>query len=235
MRNKEITLVFTLLLVISGARTYGEDKTKEPLKFYGGISTGYNRGFGIRTNLTLSNFQSDFPFELSLSAGYTFMNPGNAADARRIFINNATNGVPEKKGSSFDLRLDFKKSRSIFGIEHSYLVFGPRFSTFKGDFIYVGGNEDFEVTSIQWGIGGGAENQFNLMQNLNFVMAYGLDFYFPSTLTGHDTAYSPDNDNVNPENDNQNGDTPFRYGDANQAIRQPMLMPYIMIGMIYKL
>ena len=44
---------------------------------------------------------------LCLGIGYTTLDPGNASDARRIFINNATNGVPKKKGKAFDYRLDF--------------------------------------------------------------------------------------------------------------------------------
>jgi hypothetical protein len=167
--------------------------------------------------------------------GCTFLNPGNAADARRIFINNATNGEPEKKGRSFDYRIDFLLPKSIFNMNHSYIVFGPRFSTFRGEFKYVGGNEDFEVTSHQWGIGGGIENHIKLAQNLTLLIIVGLDTYFPSTLTGHDTSYSPANDNVNPENDNQNNDAPFTYRDANKAIKQPMFMPRAMIGVNFNL
>ncbi len=54
--------------------------------------------------------------------------------------------------------------KTVFNIENSYLVFGPRFSTFTGDFKYVGGNEDFEVKSHQWGIGADIENHFRTGQ-----------------------------------------------------------------------
>jgi len=63
----------------------------------------------------------------------------------------------------------------------------------------------------------------------------GVDYYFPSTLRGHDTSYSPDNDNVNPHNDNENGDIPFTYKDADKAIKQPRFMPRAMIGVNYSL
>ena len=104
-----------------------------------------------------------------------------------------------------------------------------------GDFKYVGGNEDFEVRSGQWGFGGGIENQFKMSSKLYLVLVFGLDYYFPSTLTGHDTSYSPDNDNVNGNSDNQNGDRPFSYKDANKAINQPGIMPRIMIGVNFNL
>lgn len=196
---------------------------------------GYNRGFGLRANLTVYNFPGAFPFDLRFGMGYTFLNPGNAADARRIFINNATNGEPDKNGGSFDLRLDFLKHKEVFGIENSFLVFGPRFSTFKGHFDYVGGNEVFDVTSHQWGIGAGIEHHFSMAQNISVVIGYGLDYYIPGTLTGHDTSYSPGNDNVNPENDNENNDLPFKYKDANKAIYQPGIMPHVMMGVCFGL
>ena len=114
-------------------------------------------------------------------------------------------------------------------------MFGPRFSTFKGNFKYIGGNEDFDVKSHQWGIGGAIEHHFRMISNFSLVIQYGLDHYFPSTLTGHDTSYSPDNDNVNPTNDSQNENNPFTYRDADRAIKQPVLMPRIMVGMNFNL
>lgn len=232
---KTIVVALLALFVGNNSATYGQDKMMDPAKFTGGIITGYNRGFGIQANLTAHNFARDFPFLFRFGIGYTFLDPGNAADARRIFINNATNGVPEKKGRSIDYRIDFLLSRAIFGVPSSYIVFGPRFSTFRGNFKYVGGNEDFDVTSHQWGIGGSIEHHFRISGKLNLVICYGIDQYFPSTLSGHDTSYSPLNDNVNPQNDNQNDDAPFTYRDADKAIRQPMFMPRAMIGINFGL
>lgn len=125
--------------------------------------------------------------------------------------------------------------KTIFGLKQSYIVLGPRGSAFKGNFKYIGGNEEFNVTSQQWGLGGGLESHFNMVRNLNFIVAVGLDYYLPSTLHGHDTSYSPDNDNVNPRNDNQNDDTPFTYKDADKAISQPRFMPFAMIGLTLNL
>jgi hypothetical protein len=235
MKAKEIFMVITLLAMSFSTISYSQVNDKHPLLCSGGIITGYNRGYGIQTNFTVRGFSSEFPFELRVGIGYSILNPGNAIDARRIFINNATNGVPEKKGRSFDYRFDLLLIKSIFGIKHSYVVFGPRYSTFKGNFKFIGGNEDFDVTSQQWGIGGAIEHHFRMISNLTLVIHYGLDHYFPSTLTGHDTSYSPDNDNVNPTNDNQNEGNPFTYRDAEKAIKQPMFMPRAMIGVSFNL
>ena len=221
----------TLLLMGMVATASGQAK-KGSSKFSAGLMAGYNRGLGFQGNLSL---QSGFPFDLRVGVGYAFLNPGNSADARRIFINNATNGTPEKSGRSIDYRLDFLFAKSIFGLKNSYLVLGPRGSSFKGTFKYIGGNEEFDVISHQWGLGLGMENHVTMTQKLSLVVVVGLDYYLPSTLHGHDTSYSPDNDNVNPRNDNENDDTPFTYKDANAAIYQPAFMPYAMIGLNVKL
>jgi hypothetical protein len=235
MKMKEISAGFIIAFICLGSVSYGQKNTESHLKYSAGFVTGYNRGFGFQPNITVSDFAPGFPFELRLGIGYTSLNPGNAADARRIFINNATNGTPEKKGRSFDFRFDFMLSKSVFGITPSYMFFGPRYSTFNGNFKYIGGNEIFDVTSQQWGIGVGFEHQFKMAEKLSLSIVYGIDYYMPSTLSGHDTSYSPDNDNVNPENDNQNDNISFKYKDANKAISQPQFMPRILIGLNFNL
>ena len=233
MKAIKIFFLSGILLIGMGSSSYGQEKVKGHPKISAGILTGYNRGYGIQANLSLNSLTSELPFGLRFGAGYTFLNPGNSADARRIFINNATNGTPEKSGRSIDYRLDFIFPKSIFGLKHSYIIVGPRGSSFKGNFKYVGGNEEFDVVSSQWGLGAGVESHFTMSQNLDLVIALGLDYYLPSTLHGHDTSYSPDNDNVNPRNDNENDDTPFTYKDANEAIYQPSFMPFAMIGVTF--
>jgi hypothetical protein len=224
-----------ILLMGIGSILYGQETVNGHSKFSAGVLAGYNRGYGMQANLTLHNTTNELPFELRFGLGYTILNPGNAADARRIFINDNTNGEPEKRGRSIDYRLDFLFAKSIFGNPHSYIVLGPRGSAFKGNFKYIGGNEDFDVTSHQWGVGGGIESHFKMKEKLNLVIALGLDFYLPGTLHGHDTSYSPDNDNVNSRNDNENNNEPFTYKDADKAISQPRFMPYAMIGLNFGL
>jgi hypothetical protein len=235
MNMKRLLAGITLLMISLGSAICGQEKDKSPLKYTVGIVTGYNRGFGVQTNLSAYNFGPGFPVSLRLGIGLTLLNPGNAADARRIFINNATNGVPEKNGRSFDFRFDFLFPKTVFGNDNSYVVVGPRYSTFRGHFDYVDGNEVFDVTSQQWGFGIGLENHFKLTQKLSLFLTYGVDGYLPSTLTGHDTSYSPDNDNVNAEDNNQNDNAPFKYKDANKAIKQPFIMPRFMIGLNFNL
>ncbi|RLD84671.1 MAG: hypothetical protein DRJ07_04635 [Bacteroidetes bacterium] len=70
---------------------------------------------------------------------------------------------------------------------------------------------------------------------IDLVVSAGIDYYFPSTLSGHDTSYSPDDQNINTRNDNENNDEPFTYSDADAAINQPKIMPRLMIGINYRL
>lgn len=233
MKTKKIITAIWILILGIASISYGQENVKGPSKLYAGILTGYNMGYSMQANLGYRN--SQLPFELRGGLGYTFLNPGNAWDARRIFINNNTNGTPEKSGRSIDYRFDILIPKSIFGLKNSYIIVGPRGSSFKGNFAYIGGNEEFDVVSRQWGLGGGLETRFAMSPKLDLVIAAGLDYYFPSTLHGHDTSYSPDNDNVNPRNDNQNDDEPFVYKDADEAISQPRWMPFALIGVTLNL
>ena len=207
----------------------------EEAAFALGLNTGYNRGFGVQANVTAMQPLESLPIQLRLGIGYTRLEPGNAADARRIFINNATNGVPEEKGRSFDYRFDVLWANRLLDLEETYWMVGPRYSSYTANFKYVGGNEDFDVTSKQFGLGLGTESRFNISNDLKLVASAGLDYFFNNTLSGHDTSYSPDNDNVNPRDDNQNNNVEFTFDDADDAIKQPNFMPRVFLGILYEL
>lgn len=235
--NKTVFLAITM--VCTSLFTYAQNNristTTNDSKYALGLFTGYNKGLGFQLNATALQPLESVPVQLRLGIGYTSLNAGNSADARRIFINNATNGVPEKKARAFDYRLDALWSTSFLNLGDSYFLIGPRYSSFKANFKYVGGNEDFDVTSKQIGVGVGMESRFKMNRNLSLVAAVGVDYFFNSTLKGHDTSYSPDDDNVNPRNDNENGDVLFTYKDADDSINQPKVMPRVFLGVLYQL
>lgn len=195
---------------------------KQKASFAVGIHAGYNHGIGLQGFLLLKNFAEDFPFNLKVCAGMSFLNPGRSEAAREIFINDATDGVPEKKGRVVELRADFQYNF----LGRTYFYAGPRFSLFTGNFNYIGGNEDFDITSNQWGAGFGIESYFKISPLLDFVLTFGYDYFFPSTLYGHDTSYSPDNENVNPRKN-------FSFKDADDAINQPKHNLKAMFGLSY--
>ena len=206
--------LFTLLAVPSSQA--GDFRT--------GLMAGYNGGGGVRGTLMVSNFARGFPLALEAGLGYGWRDGGDPLAARHIFINDNTNGTPEESAWVWDVRLDFLYKVSLLGIRDAHLFAGPRFSMFTADFIYVGGNEDFEVTSNQWGIGLGAKATFPMSQRLGFTVLAGFDYFFSATLEGHDTSYSPDGTSVN-------GRENFTYSDADAAINQPKFQPVLMLGL----
>jgi hypothetical protein len=225
MRSSLMTTIVFLFLFssFSLSQNYGTGYRFGP-KFHGGMVFGYNGGFGGQLNFTVSSFQSGFPLSARFGVGYTAVEPGKSDQARRVFINNATNGTPQERGWIWDLRFDMLFPVNI--LANTFVYLGPRYSMFTANFNYVGGNEDFDVTSNQFGLGAGVETQFPLVPSLLMVFGGGVDYFFEGTLKGHDTSYSPDGDDVNPRED-------YTYNDADDAVNQPKFMPRFMIGINY--
>ena len=194
----------------------------------GGLMMGYYGGFGMNAQLLASNFAQDLPFMMRVGGGFTTINPGKALDARHIFINGNSNGVPEKSGIIWDVRMDFIYEADWFKKKTTYMFFGPRYTHFTGNFEFINGNEVFDIVSDQWGVGLGFEQHYHMNPHLEFVMTAGFDYYPPSTIEGHDTAYSPDGEYVNPREE-------YEYEDADKAIYQPKYQPRIMLGVNYRL
>ena len=218
---KMFRLVLVIALLLSSSATYPQSSFSKS-NFAIGLTTGYNNGMGFQGNLLLKNFAEEFPFNIKLSFGVSFMDPGKSAEARKIFINDATNGTPEKRGKLLDLRADFLYN--FTGRTYFYAV--PRYAMYTGNFNYIGGNEDFDVTSNQWGAGVGVDNYFRISQALDLIFSFGYDYFFISTLYGHDTSYSPDGEDVNGRED-------FTFQDADDAINQPKHNVKAMIGLSY--
>jgi len=199
----------------------------QPSRFSAGVSAGYYSGFGIEFSGTFSNFARGFPLAARVTLGWASVDPGSAVDARRIFINDATNGAPEKSGRVWDLRIDGLYRLNDDATTPFFLVFGPRYSDFNGNFRFVGGNEDFNIGSSQWGLGLGLEGQFGMGRSGMLVIGGGVDYFFEGTLSGHDTAYSPSGEDSNPR-------SRYTYADADAAINQPRWMPRLMVGYGYR-
>ena len=63
---------------------------------------------------------------------------------------------------------------------------------------------------------------------MSLVLTGGAEYFFSTRLTGHDTSYSPDGDNVNPRKD-------YTYSDADAAVEQPTWRPVVLVGVSYRL
>ena len=192
-----------------------------------GAIIGYNRGPGFSVNGVLDNFAKGFPFKIRFGVGYNIVNdPGSPTAARKIFINNATNGRPEEKGWEWEFRSDFLYRVKWLRLNDAYLYGGPRYVLFTANFNFVDGNENFDVHSGHWGWGAGLMTFFRMSNNLKLVADTGLDYFFPAKLTGHDTTYDPDGEDINPRED-------YTYDDADEALNQPKLGMHLMLGIIY--
>jgi hypothetical protein len=216
---KKILQMTLLFILCSVSSLYSTD-------FSGEFIAGYNGGLGFQLNLVTANFARQFPMNLQLGLAYSSMNPGNAADARKIFINDATNGDPEKSGWMWDARFDFLYQVKWLSLQRAYVYGGPRYAMFTANFNFIGGNEDFDITSNQWGLGLGIKAYFAMGTRFDFVTSAGFDYYFASELSGHDTRYNPDGENVNARND-------YTFDDADNAINNPTFQLRLLVGLNY--
>ncbi len=196
-------------------------------RFTVGGLVGYRAGLGAEVNATAADFAEGFPLAARFAVGYARREPGNPADARRIFINDATDGTPEEAGWYWDCRFDMMYRFGWRSAENLFATAGVRYSLFTANFEFVGGNEDFDITSHQWGLGAGLEGYFDISDRVQFVIGGGVDYFFDAELTGHDTTYSPDGDHVNPRDD-------YTYDDARDAVNALGLEGRAVIGISYR-
>lgn len=193
-------------------------------RFSVGGFVGFQDGLSFQAFGLASDFAQGFPLQARFRLARTSVEPGSAPDARRIFINDATNGTPKEAGTTWDFGLDglypMGERTNFFG--------GIRLSRFKANFKYVGGNEDFDVTSSHWGLAAGIEAEFPMSSRMSLLLSGGGEYFFSSRLTGHDTSYSPDGDDVNPRKE-------YSYSDADDAVDQPAWRPVALLGFSYKL
>ncbi len=226
VRTASLTLTFTLAFALSLAAQRSDYEGEHHVLLSTGLLFGYYSGMSFEARGLLSNIAEGFPLSVKFGISYTAMEPGDAWSARRIFINNATTGTPVESGRTWSLKLDAAHQVSLLSLSRSHVYGGLRYARFTGNFRFVGGNEDFDVRSGQWGLGGGVESYFAASARIDMVLTAGIDYYLSGALSGHDTAYSPTGDNVNPRED-------FTYADADAAIGQPKLAPTLMLGMSY--
>ncbi|MFC1573185.1 hypothetical protein ACFL6M_06255 [Candidatus Eisenbacteria bacterium] len=195
---------------------------------HGAIRVGYRGGTGAVGDLTFADLTPNIPLRLRIGLGYARLNPGNPEEAREIFINNATNGTPERSGRVWDYALDMLFPLRGSGPLQLWTATGPRHARFTGNFKYVGGNEDFDITCHQWGWGIGLESRTRMGSSAQLLLSAGVDKFFNAPLQGHDTSYSPDGESVNARED-------FDYESADAAIHQPQVRLRLMAGVGFRL
>jgi hypothetical protein len=193
-----------------------------------GVATGYKGGLGFAGSATLANFARGFPLAIELTINHVRMEPGSPEKARKIFINDATDGTPEKMGYAWDVQLDFLHRVKMLETRDAFVYVGVRHSMFTANFKFVGGNEFFDIQTDQWGIGAGVKAVFPMASRVGFTVKLGLEHYFASTLYGHDTTYGPDGVTISGRNN-------YTYADADEAINQPKFNIVGMLGVSFGL
>ncbi len=218
---------FMVAPMLLSAQLTAQTPSRRSAEFAAGLQLGYAAGFSIQAHGVAAGFAQGFPLRTRLGIGYTSVEPGQALDARRVFINNNTNGTPEERGRVWDFKFDLLFPVDVLSLQRAYAFGGVRHARFNANFRFVGGNEDFDVRSNHWGFGGGLETYFGVSPRLDMILTGGLEYFFASTLTAHDTAYSPDGDDVNPRED-------YTYADADAAVGQPKFAPTLLMGLSYR-
>lgn len=199
-----------------------------PPRYFIDIQTGYADYFSISALGAIADFTYDLPLAIKFGVSYNINNAGDPWAARKIFINDNTNGDPDKSAHSFDLRLDFAYPVKLFPVRRTYLYAGPRLSFYTATFEFVGGNEFFDIQTTQFGLGAGLEAHLGISQNLSFIINGGIDYFFDSEIGGHDTFYNPDGTDIS-------GRLDYTYDDADQAIGQPDLVVRLLFGLSFGL
>jgi hypothetical protein len=192
----------------------------------GQVQMGYYGGVGILASATAQNFAENFPFAVRLGLGYSRVKSGDEWAARRVFINNNTNGTARSNAHVWDARLDILYPIKLLNLNRTTFFVGPRHSDFNAYFEYIGGAETFNVISHQWGLGSGIESAYSVSPRVDLVFSVSADYYFRNTLSGHDTYYRPNGDDTHPIAN-------YTYKDADAAINQPDVMTRIMVGWAY--
>ncbi|HKJ85786.1 MAG TPA: hypothetical protein VKA06_06905 [Spirochaetia bacterium] len=195
------------------------------------IHVGYRNDLAFELGFRLSEFSPELPVTATASGGYVRqVAAGNADDARSIFINDGTAGSPSEYGESwfYGISLGYELLASeTFRLE----AFGTgRQNIYNAYFIFTGGNEAFRVTTTQFGVGGGASLILGAgPDEVGFSLNSGVDYYFPSRIDSHGTFfYTPDGTDERPRND-------YTYEDADASINQPVLRPYVSLGILLPL
>ena len=196
--------------------------------FAAGVAAGWNVGPGLDASGTFADFTRDVPLSARLTVGYHGVEAGDPYAARRVFINDNTNGDPRKSATAWLFRFDLMFPAFRLGGQQVHAFAGPRHARHSANFDYVGGNESFDVTSNPWGLGVGAESRFAMGDATSFFAQAGFDWYAKAKLAGHDTAYLPSGDHVNPRDG-------YGWSDADGAIGQPRWEIVAMMGIGFRL
>ncbi|MBN2657579.1 MAG: hypothetical protein JXR86_11010 [Spirochaetales bacterium] len=193
------------------------------------LAVGYYSDLGATIGLRLEDRETDFPLFVQVRGGTVYQfEPGNAEDARKIFINDNEGGNIEEYGLSFLFALDAGWKLPVKENLTAELALSGLINHYEAHFSFIGNNESFSVKTTTWGVGlsGGLRMKFSRSRTSLSVKA-GLEFFPKTRIDAHGTYYyNPDGLDDNPRQD-------YIYGDADEAINQPFLRPSVQVGILF--
>jgi hypothetical protein len=228
MRTKRITLMAAILV---GAAI---SIPAHAMEKYDILGAGYYDGPSVAGTFGLGDLFEKVPLGAEVELGYSWTRKGDPILARKVFINAATGGDNDAQSSGGVLDLGINATYPLnqtYGPVKFFVFAGPRFAHYDVRHEYVGGNEDFDIVSNVWGLGGGLRGVMPLGRNFSAIMQLGLDYYPRGSIYGHDATYYPNDSNINARAINDNAANGYyNYSDAARATTVPHLRPRVMVG-----
>ncbi len=218
-RTAPIIIGFLLATALSALQPFHE------------VSTGYYGDLGAGLAIRLEEPEKGFPFFLQGRGAYVYqLDPGNATEARHIFINDNEGGNVEKYGESYLLALDLGWKWKEFDKVSVEFTLSGLWNYYQAHFAFIGNNEAFTVTSAPLGVGVGGAMRMKMSKTPNFLLIKGGAEYFPKTrLDAHGTYfYTPDGEDDRPRN-------AYTYEDADSVVNQPEFRVYLQAGILYSI
>ncbi|MBB6481209.1 hypothetical protein [Spirochaeta isovalerica] len=193
------------------------------------LAVGYYNDLGVTLGLRLDDSESDFPLFIQVRSGASYQfEPGNAEEARKIFINDNQGGNIQEYGLSLMVALDAGWKIPVKDNLTAELTVSGLINHYQAHFAFIGNNEAFSVKSTGWGVGlgGGLRMGFSRSRTSISVKA-GLEFFPKTRIDAHGTFYyNPDGLDDSPRQD-------YTYDDADSAINQPFFRPYVQVGFLF--
>ena len=201
------------------------------LEPYHEISIGYYGDTGVSIALRLEEESASFPFFIQARGGYIYqLDPGNATDARQIFINDNTGGNIEKFGESYLATLDLGWKWAPEDKLFVEFTLSGLLNYYQAHYAFIGNNESFTVSTTPFGIGAGAALRLPFNNSgSSLLLKAGGEYFFKSQLDAHGTYYyTPDGQDARPRND-------FTYEDADAAVNQPGWRGIVQLAYLYNI
>jgi hypothetical protein len=217
--------------ILAALATVAVSLPAHALEKYNILMGGYYDGPSVSGAVGLGDIFQAVPIGVEIGLGYSWTRLGDPILARRVFINDNTGGNndAQSSGGLLDVGMNFTYPlNQTYGPVKFSAFGGPRYARYDVRHEYVGGNEDFDIAAHSWGLGAGVRGVMPLGKSFSAVMQLGLDYYFPTSIYGHDATYYPNDSNINARTNND-GYT-YTYADAVRATTVPRIRPRVMIG-----